>query len=292
MTIQDALERFLLQLRADGRSPHTIAQYRRHVRLFTRWAHEDGHCGARVDRIAHEDVARFLVSYVATSRPDGKPKKPTAMNCLRASLRGFFKYCLEAGIVRENPARMVRRAHCTRPPPRALTDGEAKKLMETMAADKTAEGKRDFMLFDLMLRTGIRLGSALALDLADIDLAGGELHLRLSKGGRQDTVYLGKGIRRHVVRYIKGRAAGPLFTSSAGRRICDRHAQRRFAMWVKKAGITRRVSCHSLRHTCAMVLYRKTGDILLVKEALRHRSIGSTLVYAHADRARLRKVMG
>lgn len=181
---------------------------------------------------------------------------------------------------------------CSPPPPRALTDAEAKRLMDTLTRDKTVAGRRDHLLFNLMLRTGIRLGSALALDLEDIDLARNEVHLRHAKGGRQDTVYLGRGIRRHLAKYIKGRPAGPLFTASNGRRISRRHAQRRFSMWVQRAGISRQVSCHSLRHSMAMSLYHRTRDILLVKEALGHRSITSTLVYARADESRLRAALG
>ena len=59
MTIDDGLARFLVQLEADGRSPHTIKQYGRHIRLFAAWWREVGHSGA-IDRISHEDIARFL----------------------------------------------------------------------------------------------------------------------------------------------------------------------------------------------------------------------------------------
>ena len=71
-----------------------------------------------------------------------------------------------------------------------------------------------------------------------------------------------------------------------------RHAQRRFRGWLRRAGVQRPASPHSLRHRFAMDLYRRTGDVLLVKEALRHRSIASTMVYARADRARLRAALG
>jgi site-specific recombinase XerD len=70
-----------------------------------------------------------------------------------------------------------------------------------------------------------------------------------------------------------------------------RHAERRFRVWVEKAGI-RRASPHSLRHTFATKLYKRTGDVLLVREALCHRSISSTLIYARVDAERLRRVLG
>ncbi len=61
MTIDDALSRFVVQLEADGRSPHTTGQYRRHVRLFAAWWRDVGP-GGGVEEVSHQDVARFLAS--------------------------------------------------------------------------------------------------------------------------------------------------------------------------------------------------------------------------------------
>ena len=62
-------------------------------------------------------------------------------------------------------------------------------------------------------------------------------------------------------------------------------------MWLEKAQIQRPATTHSLRHSFATALYRRTKDIFLVKEALRHRNIESTLVYARVNESRLRKAM-
>ena len=61
MHIDDAIAKFLLQLEADGRSPHTIGQYRRHTGLFRSWAADVGHSGLLSD-VDHETIARFLVA--------------------------------------------------------------------------------------------------------------------------------------------------------------------------------------------------------------------------------------
>jgi site-specific recombinase XerD len=96
MRIADALDRYLVQLEADGRSPHTIAQARRHVRLIASWFNDAGHTG-QVGEIDHEDIARFLASPAARCRPDGQPKKPSSTNALRSSVRAFFAYAHAAG---------------------------------------------------------------------------------------------------------------------------------------------------------------------------------------------------
>ena len=63
-------------------------------------------------------------------------------------------------------------------------------------------------------------------------------------------------------------------------------------MWVTQAGVNRRATVHSLRHRFAIRLYQRTGDIYLVQQALGHRSIASTTVYARVDRSRLAAAMG
>jgi site-specific recombinase XerD len=291
MHILEALDRFQIQLQADGRSIHTRRQYDRHVRLFARWLATGGH-GCALDAIDHEAVAAFLASPVARTRPDGAVKRATSTNALRTSVRVFFRYCHEAGFVARNPARLVRRAICSPPPPRALSEGEARRLMDVLAGGEGPEAERDHALFHLMLATGIRLGSAIALDIEDVDLDASQLYLRTMKGDRREVVYLGRAIRDHLRRFLGGRVSGPLFLGIHGRRISDRHAQRRYREWVHRAGIARASSTHVLRHSFASHLYRRCGDILLVKEALHHRSVTSTLVYAQLDEGRLRQVLG
>ncbi|MBN1270466.1 MAG: tyrosine-type recombinase/integrase [Kiritimatiellae bacterium] len=279
MQILEALARFQTQLEADGRSIHTRRQYDRHVRLFAHWARTGGHSGA-LDAIDHPDVARFLASPQARTRPDGRIKKATAMNALRSSIRTFFHYCHEAGFVVRNPARLVRRALCSPPPPRALSEEEAKRLLARLAQGEGPEAERDHALFHLMLATGIRLGSAIALDVEDVDLDVGEIFLRTAKSDRRERVILGRAIRAHLRRFLGARTVGPLFVGLRGKRISDRHAQRRYRQWVQKAGIARATSTHTLRHTLATRLYQRTGDLFLVQAALHHKSISSTAIYA------------
>ena len=209
MRIQTALDRFLIQLEADGRSRHTIGQYRRHVRLLERWLRDEGR-SAQIGTVDHEDLALFLSSPAARTRPDGKAKKATSTNALRTSLRVFFTYCEEAGYVERSPARLIRRARCGAPPPRGLTDDEQKRLLKALGKAKGEAEERDEILFRLLLAMGLRIGSALALDAEDVDLDRGELNVRQAKWDRPDVFPLGRGIRGHLRRYLAGRRSGPL----------------------------------------------------------------------------------
>ena len=222
MRISEALRGYLLQLDADGRSVHTRAQYARHVGLLAAW------CGdAQVDRIDHELLARFLVSDEARLRPDGRPKKATAMNGLRSSLRTFWGWAYSAGHVARNPACLIRRARCGDPPPRALSDADQRRLLEVLAGATGEAAERDHALIATMLGTGIRLGSALGLDVEDVDLDRGELLLRQFKGDRVEVAFLPPRVRDHLARFVGGRTTGPLFRSRHGRRLCARQATAR-----------------------------------------------------------------
>ncbi len=163
--------------------------------------------------------------------------------------------------------------------------------MATLAAGITPEAKRDQVLFGLMLLAGLRLGSALALETTDVDLARGEVLVRKAKGDRPLRIILA----RAAVDLLRGRIAegpsGPLFVGPSGRPISSRQAQRRFRMWAAEAEIRGDASPHSLRHAFAAKIYDRTGDIAVVQRALGHRSITSTLVYAYADESRLRSAL-
>jgi integrase/recombinase XerC len=291
MKLQDALTRFLVQLEADGRSPLTIGSYRRHVTKFAAWLPRGGPRRA-VATIGHEDVAAFLAAPVARTAAHGGSKNPLTLNAMRTSLRMFFRYLHEAGTIPENPARLVRRAICSSPPPRGLSDPDCARLLKTIAAEANPVARRDHALFHLLAATGIRVGSCVALQMPDIDLDAGEIHLGTMKGGRRDTVYLNPAIRAHLRRYVGHRLSGPLFTGRGSERITARHVQRRLRFWLERAGIRTSASPHSLRHALAMRVYRSTGDLGVVQAALHHRSIVSTLVYARVEAGRVRTAMG
>ena len=290
MSIEEALGKFLLQLEADGRSIHTRSQYGRHIRLLARWAAGAGLSGDLAG-LDHEHLARFFAAPEARTRPDGRPKRAGSVNALRSSVKGFFAYLTQAGLVERDPSRILGRARCGQPPPRALGPADQGRLLAVLSKAEEPVGQRDHVLFALMLGTGLRLSSAVLLDVEDVDLDDGQILVRHAKGDRVETVFLSCDLRALLRAFMGERTTGPLFRAGDGRRVSTRHEQRRFGQWIERAGITGRFSPHSLRHSFAMELYRKTRDLLLVKEALHHRSVSSTMVYARVDQERVRAAL-
>lgn len=290
MHLREALDQFLIQLQADGRSGHTVAQYRRHLNLLARWCASEA-LSCNVEDFDHQDLARFLGSTPARTRSDGRPKLQTSVNALRSSIRAFFVYAHGAGATATNPARLIRRALTGGAPPRALTPAEEGKLLSVLAAAEGPEGSRDGVLFRLLLRAGLRLGSALGLDVNDLDLTEGVATIRV-KGGRIERAFLPAETRAELAAFLQGREPGPVFGSQSGRRLSPRHVQRRFSRVRESAGLPVTVSCHSLRHSFATRLLEKTGDLGLVQKALGHRSASSTAIYARTSDKRLRDALG
>ena len=287
--LQAALQAFLLQLEADGRSRHTIGQYRRHGTALAIWL-ATTRAPTLVAKLTPAVLAKFFADDAAKNSSRGGAKKAVSLNAMRTSIRCFSKHLHDAGLVATNPARLLRRARCAPPPPKALHADEQERLLAVLAAATGAEAERDRMLVEVLLGTGIRIGSAIALDIGDLDLGHGELTLRTTKNDRPTTAILPAGVAKKLEAFVGSRTNGPLFLAG-DRRICTRHAQRRLTRWFAAAGISGR-SAHSLRHSFATALLARTGDLRLVQMALNHSSVVSTCVYAQADRARLRAVVG
>jgi site-specific recombinase XerD len=222
-------------------------------------------------------IARFF------AQPALRNLKPATVNTLKTSVRDFFAYLHQAGMIPEDPTRMIRRARCGPPPPRGLADEERSRLSAVLSQAP----QRDRVLFELMLTAGLRVGSAVGLDVEDLDLARGIIHLRNTKGGHDEIAHLPRHTADLIASFATARTTGPLFASNRGKRLTTRHVQRLFTRYATDADLSVS-STHALRHTFAMTLYERTGDVLLVQKALRHRSLESTMVYARADDRRLR----
>lgn len=283
MRVQQALELFLTQLRADGRSPHTVAQNRRHVRLFI------GQVGdVEVATLTHEHVASFCASSVMVKRADGGARKPSSGNSLRSSLRNFLGYLHAAGFTAANVGRLIRRARCAPPRPRALSDAEVELIRGVLASAGTRAERRDRVLVEMMLRTGLRVGSVAGLDVSDVNLDLGELRIRRLKNGGESVVYLPPEMITILREHIGARADGALFPGQNRERMCVRQIGRRVEEVARRSGIELRVSCHALRRTFGTRIFARTSNVFLTARALGHRGLNATLSYVAVQEDALR----
>jgi site-specific recombinase XerC len=240
MKLSTAITHFNTQLRADGKSERTRQAYLGDLDKLKCWLKRD----VGVSTIVPDMLARFLAN------GNGETSSALTVNRTKTALRVFFRFLSDAGYLSENPARLIRSTPTDRRVPSYLSIDEARRLLDVIANSDSALAKRDHATFSLLLGTGIRLGSLVALNVDDVNLAEGTVTIK-AKGGREETVFLNARLCKLLARHIKAVSATdgtPLFRSRNGNRLGPRQVQLRLKHWLKAAGITKPLSVHCLRH--------------------------------------------
>ena len=178
-------------------------------------------------------------------------------------------------------------------PDKFLTEEEVQKLRRICKdSSDLARSKRqfkpirDWMIVDLALQAGLRVGEISNLEIKDLFIDKGHSHvyIRQGKGNKSRLVTIGESLRNHLRRYLKERKSKShyLFTSERSDFLTTSAIQKVVKKAMKLASLPPHYSAHSLRHTYATLLYRSSGNNLrLVQQQLGHSSIQTTTVYAN-----------
>ena len=284
LDLTGATEAFCARLSAEGRSPATIAAYRRDLALVARVA------GELAPGIVCREVTVGLLDEVfsagAVTESERGPRSAASLHRMKAAVRAFFAWAVEAGVVDDNPARSIRMHRLPRKLPVFLTTAEKKRLLKELKGRTDFSALRDRAMIEVLLGTGIRLGELAALDMDDIDLDAKHLRVR-AKGNVPQVKFIKTDLRTLLRRYLaeRRRHGRPemeaLFLSNRDGRLCQRQIANRLAHWLRKAGIEKELTPHGLRHTFATHLYGATNDLLVVQRALGHRDVSTTQIYTH-----------
>ena len=284
LDLTGATEAFCARLSAEGRSPATIAAYRRDLALVARVA------GELAPGIVCRAVTAGLLDQVfsagAVTESERGPRSAASLHRMKAAVRAFFAWAAEAGVVDDNPARSIRMHRLPRKLPVFLTTAEKKRLLKELKGRTDFSALRDRAMIEVLLGTGIRLGELAALDMDDIDLDAKHLRVR-AKGNVPQVKFIKTDLRTLLRRYLaeRRRHGRPemeaLFLSNRDGRLCQRQIANRLAHWLRKAGIEKDLTPHGLRHTFATHLYGATNDLLVVQRALGHRDVSTTQIYTH-----------
>lgn len=212
---------------------------------------------------------------------------PGTRNRVRSSLSTVWREAQRAGKVRENPARLIRRAKEGLGRVRFLSAGEEAKLKEAtlrVISGRLRSGELCILQLDVALHTGMRRGEQFSATWDQVDLEKGFIYLSETKNGSDRYVHLNSkalgSLRRLRELHDEKRLAGdaPLFIGRRGKPIHD--PKRWFETVVKLSGLEG-VTWHVLRHTFASRLVMAGVDLKTVQDLMGHKSIAMTARYAH-----------
>jgi len=277
-TFEAMIEEFLCS--QDVR-PSSCATYRREIRAFFSWLDVN-----KAETLTDEDILRFKRSL------DERGLSSLTITNYLVAVRKFFAWTETKGYY-PNVAKTIKGAKRTkgfRKDP--LTPEQVKGLLAEI--DRTTpEGKRDYALVNLFIRTGLRTIEVIRANAGDIRQQGGDALLYIQgkgRDGKDEFVLLTEATLRPIREYLASRKAvkdeEPLFVSLSNRNGGERLSTRSLRRIVKNRlrGIEiedKRITAHSLRHT-AITLSLLGGATIQEAQALaRHADINTTLVYAH-----------
>jgi integrase/recombinase XerC len=281
----DPVPAFLQYLAAErGASPHTLRSYAADLAELSQFLRS-----VKVVQVAEAD-ARALRAYLAWLHGRGLAKSSIARKL--AAVRSCFRFLARRGHVETNPARQVASPRLPRRLPSFLPKDESKDLLDAPVEDSAA-GRRDRALLELLYASGLRVAECCGLDLEDLDRRHGTVRV-LGKGGKERVVPVGDAALAALDDYLErerlGAKGGPLFRNPRGGRLSTRSARNVVRRRARAAGIARRVTPHTLRHTFATHLLGEGADLRLIQELLGHSRLSTTQRYTHVSPEQLMKV--
>ena len=221
---------------------------------------------------------------------------PTSIRRAQSAVRTYFGFLMGEGVLETDPTDRLDSPRVDRTLPDFLSREEIDRLLESPDATHRLYW-RDRAVLEFLYATGVRVSELVELRIASMDVEEGFATV-FGKGAKERLVPVGGPALRSVERYLRevrplldtGKGEGRVFLNARGTPI------RRESIWslvrtaAKRAGIQRKVSPHTLRHTFATHLVEGGADLAAVQELLGHADISTTQIYTHLDRAYLREI--
>lgn len=263
-----------------GLSANTLESYRRDLQRF----------GAFLKEMSLECVTlNLLRTYIDEIR-----KELSARSVARhiTTIRGLFAHLLEEGEIAANPTELLTSPKIGSALPKFLDVSAVNALSDIPSKE------RDRAMIELLYATGVRVSELVRLRVSDIDLSSGVLRV-IGKGNKQRLVPMGRSAIESLEKYLanerpqilRGRVSVYLFVTSRGGPMTRQGFWKLLRQYGLKAGVRGKLSPHVLRHTFATHLLEGGADLRSVQNMLGHADIGTTQIYTHVMRSRLRETV-
>ena len=288
-TLRFQLDRFGDYLALEqGSSPRTLEAYRRDVERLVEYACAKG-------ALTPGDLtSRALREFIYHLKDVGL--SPASIRRNISAVRTYFKFLLADGGVARDPSERLETPKRWRTLPDVLTVEEIERLLAAPTLDD-AFVFRDRAMLELAYGAGLRVSEWITLGVRDV-LLEDRLVRVFGKGSKERLVPIGRSAIGAVATYLresrprleKGAGKGVLLLNARGEPLTRMGAWKILRRYVERAGITKAVSPHTLRHSFATHLLEGGADLRAVQEMLGHADISTTQIYTHVDREYLRKV--
>jgi site-specific recombinase XerD len=277
MKMTNVIINFRRYLKRRNYSPHTVKYYLNILKQFVIWL------DVPLEQTTNKKIDAY-VDYLHEKR-----MQPASINCYMAIIRVFYAYLkYEELVPLTNPVKSAMRLRVPKPLPRALREDQVDRFFDVI------KSKRDWAMFRLMLRCGLRVEEVANLTLGAIDLKQLRLMVLNGKGSKDRVVYISADAAEGLTAYLKLRRhcrVKKVFLVEKGvykgKPISVRGIQKRIEYYAKKSGIT--ISCHRLRHTMATQLLNAEAEVETIQDLLGHNWITTTQRYCKVSNVKVKK---
>jgi integrase/recombinase XerD len=283
---QASIDRFVDALWIEnGLAPLTLAAYRRDLTLYAAWLADAR--GAALDTSSEADLLGYIAARHALTRA-------TTANRRLTVFRRYFRWALREHLVGADPTLRLLSARQPLRVPKALSEVQVEALLAAPDVSQPL-GLRDRAMMELMYASGLRVSELVLLQTVRVGLAEGVLHV-VGKGSKERLVPFGEEAHGWLGRYLgearpsilAGRSSDALFVTVRGAAMTRQMFWTLIKRHARSAGITAPLSPHTLRHAFATHLLNHGADLRAVQMLLGHADIGTTTIYTHVARERLR----
>lgn len=286
--VNTLISRFLESLWLEkGLSDNTLAAYRRDLGQLSAWLEEHGQT---LTTATHPLLQQFL-----GWRTEQAYSARSTARALSA-IRGFYRYLLRQELISEDPVCLLESPRLGRQLPRSLSEAEVEALLQAPSTGRPLE-LRDRTMLELLYASGLRVSELVALKTGNINVRQGVVRV-LGKGNRERLVPLGENALDWLERYLaEGRMVllgevrtDTLFPGRKGKPMTRQTFWHRIRKYAVKAGISKPLSPHTLRHAFATHLLNHGADLRVVQLLLGHGDLSTTQIYTHVARHRLQQL--
>jgi site-specific recombinase XerD len=282
ITLEKGLALFLNSLHGKNRSAATVRAYQTDIQQLLSYLHAMNvsiHTPADVEKI---DVVEYLASLARRELTGiARARKMSA-------IREYFRFLEGVGVISKSPITGIETPKREKNSRQYLRSDEYTKMLSLAGANP-----RDYAILQVFLQTGIRVSELASLRITDIDFIKPSISVR-GKGSVEREIALEKKGVHALKSYLAMRPdsiSTRVFLNYQGEPISERGIRKLVVKYRKEAGITKKASCHTLRHTFATYKAEKGVSAYQLQQWLGHANLNTTQIYVHLGKQNARKIM-